>query len=250
MMISSSAQKVSVRNVCLALVMLLASKMTSAVPCIPQTLDNYLTPGFSCGVARTGPDTYQWTFFDFEFSERDNLSEPEHIMVRPFGGTARAGLQFDLLERNQIGLHQILWLYVDYTVQIAAAGIRTTRLDTTNLLAGPPDGFALINQNVCPGALFIDENGVPTCPVFAYQNQAYYAADSNETQFSEVSSFTQAFLIDVDSSVFLRGGDEFPGGARLDSWSHRFNTASEPSIFALFALGLAGLRLCVKYRFG
>ena len=234
------------RDVCLAILLLAISPVTLAatLPCVPQTLDNYLAEDFSCGVGLSQDplSAFQWTFFDFDFDVGRGEVSAGDIFINTlpdlgtFGGINQAGFEFEIAEPfNAVTADEGSRFTIEYKVQIATKGIQKAKLNTFNSFSGPPEGASVAFLSLCRGALFLPQCPIDLLTLLDVQGQF------GETM--ELQGFDPVFIVDVRTQILLVGGNELPGGARLDSWTNRFSSMPipEPWTLALAGVGLLGI---------
>jgi hypothetical protein len=108
-------------------------------------------------------------------------------------------------------------------------------------VAGPPSlATAVVEMMFCIDNRF--EGPGPNCQ----EPPGFETLLAARTGFGDATDpsphFTSpAFLIDTHTLIELLGGEELPGGARIDSIRMSFNTVPEPASLGLFSVCLVGL---------
>jgi hypothetical protein len=217
-------------------------KDADAAACLEQTLDHYLAPGFECEIG-SGP---AWQFSDFFFGALLGDGSADQLLVTPSGGTQRAELRFTLLEpMNAVAAGFSRVLELNFAVdRLLDTEIRSVALHVPPIfVAGPPlSSAAVVEMMFCIDNRFVSPG--PNCedpPGF----ETLLAARSGFGDAHDPSPFftSPAYLVDTHTVITLLGGEELPGGARIDSIVMSFNTniVPEPASLGLFTICFAGL---------
>jgi PEP-CTERM motif len=214
----------------------LLSGIGFASACTNTTMDNYIVPGFSCGIDDK-------TFSNFNYVGTGNPPgygiPAGSVNVSPITTPGNPGFQFSagwFVSTSSGVLTQDS--LIEYTVSVNPGG----RLITDLSLSIGGVGFAgtgsiFVDEDVCIGATF------PSCTGGTVEHlQAFSSADG--TQLFDSISFNGVSVVDVEKDIELNAGTA--GNARLSLVTQQYSEGAtpEPSSILLFgsgALAFAGV---------
>jgi PEP-CTERM motif len=207
----------------------LPSRVASAGPCLPDSLQGYLNLASPCTLG--GAD-----FGDFDLLAGQNGATPINpalIQVTPLGGPL-IGFQFTV--NQDAGGGDLFESIFSYTASLAT--FSTAQL----LMAGATatgDGVVTVVEDVCVGSLF--GPGISGCPAGAQRTNIVFAIEGDSDN-SESAVFPPNTFLNVVNDLAVDGG--LAGTASVASFTNLFAAAPaqtvvpEPATGLLLAAGL------------
>jgi len=224
------------RRATLALLMILASSLVVfADNCPTTTYDNYIVPGFSCGIGDK-------TFSDFAYTGTSNppgFNLPAgSIGVTPITTAGDPGLQWSggWFASTTSGVLTQDSLF-QFNVQVNPNGAPITDLSLAIAGVGfAGTGAVVVDETACLGAL------LPTCSGGQIITLRVFSG-AGGSQLVDTASFAGVDLVSVSKDVEIQAGTN--GDASLsvltDQFSEGSSTVPEPGTLSMLGLGGAAL---------
>lgn len=226
-----------------ALLVALAMSLTAfASECPTTTYDNYIVPGFSCGIQ-------DQTYSDFAYSGTSNppgFAIPAgSIEVTPLTPMGNPGLQwsapwFASTSSGVLAQDSLL----QFNVNVNPGGSPITDLTLTiGGMGFQGTGAVVVDETACLGAV------LPTCTGGSIVTLEVYDSSSG-SKFSDTVDFAGVTEVSVDKDIELQAGTN--GQATLSVVTDQFGggsgTVPEPGTFSMCALGAVGVIQFVRRK--
>jgi hypothetical protein len=198
-----------------------------ASDCIVTTYDQYLGPGFSCGIGDK-------TFENFSYSTGGtNQIGASSITANPINTPFNPGFLFNAPWAAQAGQTQSS--VIGFTATVNPGGNLIDDLSLYMFGAGVlGTGQVSVTETYCAGDTFADSCAHGT------QGTLETILNSSTSILHASASFGPVNIVDVQKDIELVGGDN--GSAALVSGvQNQFSEVPEPGSLMLFGSGVAGL---------
>jgi hypothetical protein len=207
--------------------------------CTSTTYDNYLSPGFSCGIN-------DQTYSNFQYSDSSNPPgfglPPGSVSVTPITTSGNPGFQFSSgwFASTSSGI-----LEETSTIQYTANSTSPIT-DLSLSIAGASftgTGAVIVNETACLGAM------LPSCSGGQEVTLSVFDSSAGSQLFNS-TSFAGVKEVDIAEGIQLQAGTG--GSASLSLMTNQFSEGPvpEPTSLVLFGTGVLGLGALLRRKFG
>ncbi len=229
-------EETQVKTAAFALFVVLASSLSAfgAASCTVTSYDNYLGPGFSCGIDDK-------TFQNFSYSTAGtNHLPPSSITVNPITTPFNPGFLFNAPWGVQSGETQDSLIGFTATVNPGGALINDLSLAIFGA-AIVGSGQVSVAETYCLGDTFADLCSHGT------EGTLLTILNGSISRLTDSVSFDPVSVVDVVKDITLLGGSN--GSAALVSGvQNQFSEVPEPGSLMLLGSGIAGLAGVLRRR--
>lgn len=199
--------------------------------CPTTTLDNYLGPGFSCGINDK-------TFSNFVYSYDSNPPSfgipAGGVFVTPITTSGDPGLQFSAgwFASTSSGIIQEDSA-IQYSVHVNPGGLPITDVSLSiGGIAWTGTGAVVVDETVCLGAM------LPSCSGGEEATLSVFDSSGGVKLFDSMT-FSGVTEVDVQKDIEIEAGTN--GSASLSLVTNQFSEVPEPASLMLFGSGVLAL---------